>query len=255
MALYCEECFYTKFYKSNKKPLEGVRWWRCGRCGHVQLGYKPFAIQQPRELYIDIETSPNMSLLYDLRVPSKRVNEQMILKDWFIIGWSAEWMNCYNHKNFSAIVTPNQARAWDDSKILMPLRNLIDEADIVWGHNVNAFDKKKINTRLLLNGILPPAPYKTIDTLSLARRYFAFASNKLDFINNRLGLDGKHDVDLDDWKAVLQGDKDALKKILKYNINDVKEGIAMVKKLREWIVPFPNVLKIVREEQRGRKRR
>lgn len=254
--LRCEECFKTKFLKSNKKPYQGRRYWRCKNCGHIQLGYKPQVKQEPRELYIDIETSPNLSLLYDLRV-NGYINPQMVLKDWFIISWSAEWMNCYGHKNHSMHVSPKNAREWipswingtesrPDRDILKPLRELMDEADLIWGHNYKRFDRKKINTRLIVNHIQSPYPYKMVDTLTVARSVFAFSSNKLDEINKRLGNNPKHDVDLDDWKACLRGDESALDKIMKYNIGDVKEGIKMTKEMREWVVPFPNIDKYIK---------
>lgn len=256
MALYCEDCFKTKFLKSNKKPHEGRRWWRCENCGHVQLGYKPIIRQEPKELYIDIETSPNLALLYDLQVRSGYVNPEMILKDWFIISWSAEWMNCNNHKQYSAVVTAKDAKNWipswlagtessPDAKILKPLRDLMDEADLIWGHNYKKFDRKKINTRLIINNIPLPYKYKMVDTLAVAKSVFAFSSNKLEEINTRLGNNKKHDVNMDDWKNVLRGDTKTLNKILKYNIGDVKEGIAMAKKMRSWIDPFPKVSKYV----------
>lgn len=258
MALRCEECFKTKFLKSNKKPHQGRRYWRCKNCGHIQLGYKPQIQQEPRELYIDIETSPNLSLLYDLRVPSGYVNPEMILKDWFIISWSAEWMNCYGHKNYSMAVDPKDAKQWilswingtesnPDQKILKPLRDLMDEADLIWGHNYRRFDRKKINTRLIVNKIERPFDYKMVDTLAVAKGNFAFGSNRLDEINKRIGNNGKQDIGLDDYKAILRGDPKALKKVREYNIGDVKEGIAMVKQMREWVVPFPKLDRYVRE--------
>lgn len=243
--LRCSDCQYTRFLKSNKKPFEGRRWWRCGRCGNLELGYRPFVRQAPREIYIDIETSLNIGYFYDLKV-NGYLNPDLIKRDWFIISWSAEWMNCYGHKNFSACVTPKEAREGRDARIVKPLRDLIDEADIVWGHNYKRFDKKKINTRILLNGIEKPEEYKVVDTLQVARSQFAFASNKLDFINKRLGNGQKDAVDLHDWILCMEGDKKTLEKVLRYNIKDVKNGISMTKKIREWVVPFPNVAKITR---------
>lgn len=259
MALRCEECFNTRWLKSNKKPFQGRRYWRCKKCGHVQLGYKPQIQQEPRELYIDIETSPNLSLLYDLRVQSGYVNPEMLLKDWFIISWSAEWMNCYNHKNYSMSVKPQDAKNWipswlngteshPDKDILRPLRDLMDEADLVWGHNYKKFDRKKINTRLIVNKIPAPYEYKMIDTLAVAKGVFAFSSNRLDEINKRLGNGDKLDVNLDDWKNVLRGHAPTLKKVMAYNIGDVKEGIALTKDMRSWVSPFPKLDRYVRKD-------
>lgn len=259
MALHCEDCFKTKFLKSNKKPFEGRRWWRCANCGHLQLGYKPAVKQEPRELYIDIETSPNLGLLYDLRVPSGFINPDMIIKDYFIISWSAEWMNCYGHKNYKGVVSAKDAKDWifswlsgtesrPDENILRPLRDLMDEADLIWGHNYKKFDRKKINTRLLINRIPKPEDYKMIDTLQVARSVFAFGSNQLHQINKRLGNNGKEHIELEDWKDVLRGKQSTLKKIVSYNVGDVKEGIAMVKKMRAWVSPFPKIERYVRKD-------
>jgi hypothetical protein len=44
----------------------------------------------------------------------------------------------------------------------------MDEADIICAHNGDAFDIKKINSRLITNGFKPPSPFKTIDTLKAA---------------------------------------------------------------------------------------
>lgn len=250
MALLCEECFHTRFYKSNKKPFEGRRWWRCKKCGHVQLGYKPRIWQEPRELYVDIEIAPNKMevLTYDMKNYEHYYNADDIIQDWFIICWSAEWMNCFNHKNSAMCVLPKDARVGDDSHILKPLRDLLDEADIVWGHNIKKFDRKKINTRLILNSIQPPYPYKMIDTLQFARSNFSFASNRLAYLTKKLGVEQKDKMEPEDWQACMRGEKKFLDKAQKYNIKDVKVGIAVVKKMREWIVPFPKIGGYVRIE-------
>ena len=39
--------------------------------------------------------------------------------------------------------------------------------------------------------MIPPMPYKTIDTLKVARKEFAFSSNKQDYITKFLGLEEK----------------------------------------------------------------
>jgi hypothetical protein len=56
---------------------------------------------------------------------------------------------------------------------------LFDETDVIVAHNGDRLDIKKSNAWFIAYGLKPPSPYITIDTLKIARKYFAFASNKL----------------------------------------------------------------------------
>jgi DNA polymerase III epsilon subunit-like protein len=76
----------------------------------------------------------------------------------------------------------------------------MDEADLICAHNGDAFDIKKINSRLIVNGFKPPSPFKTIDTLKIARRVFKFDSNKLDNIGRYLS---RGPEDPQHWRGAL----------------------------------------------------
>jgi len=67
-----------------------------------------------------------------------------------------------------------------------------DEADIVVGHNLAGFDTKKLRGAWLELGLPEPRPFKTIDTLKVARE-FGFESNTLDALCKRLGIPAKTD--------------------------------------------------------------
>ena len=240
VILNCKTCYYTKFGKIGNVKQDGIslRLWKCLRCGNQQTDPLPFVRSQPRELYLDIETSPNMAFLWSLRVPGGYVNSDMLVRDWFVISWAASWMD--SKEVFSGVVTSRQAKNWDDSKILKPLWRLIDDADIVIGHNNDRFDLRKLNTRFLLHDYGVPRKYKTIDTLKVARKSFAFESNKLEFLNERLGNLPKHDMELADWMRIcLDGDLRTLDRMVRYNIGDVKEGKRLYARLRDWVIPFP----------------
>lgn len=238
----CQRCYYTKLAKVGKvtDPATGdkLRLWKCLRCGAQRTDDPPFIRSTPRELYFDIEVSPNMAFLWSLKVPSKYVNSDMIVKDWYCISWAASWMD--SREVFSGRVSPREAKRWDDSKILKPLWSLLDDADIVIGHNSSAFDVKKINTRFLLHGMGVPRPYRQLDTLKIARKYFAFESNKLDYLNARLGNLPKHEMELSDWiRICLHGDERTLERMVKYNRGDVVEGKKLYAKMRDWVHPLP----------------
>lgn len=238
--MQCNRCYFTKFGKIGKVNQDGIslRVWKCLRCSNQQTDPLPFARSMPKELYLDIETSPNMAFVWSLRVPGKFINSDMLVKDWFVISWAASWAD--SKEVFSGVVTSRDAKRWDDRKILRPLWSLIDDADIVIGHNSDKFDLKKLNTRFLLHDYGVPRRYRTIDTLKVARKYFSFESNKLEFINSRIGNLPKHEMELSDWiRICLEGDQRTLDKMRRYNIGDVKEGKKAYLKMKDWVMPFP----------------
>lgn len=132
--------------------------------------------------------------------------------------------------------------AWNDRALVESLWRLFNEADVLVGHNGDAFDIKKANARFIFHGLTPPEPYKTIDTLKIARRHFKFDSNRLDFIGQYLGVGrklphtGKHL-----WFGCMRGDKKSWATMKKYNAQDVVLLEKVYKKLRPWVANHPNL--------------
>jgi len=175
---------------------------------------------------------------YGLRVPSKYISPDNLDKEYYIICWSASYVG--SDKIWSDCVTPKEARDWSDKNILERLRDIMASADIIAGHNVDAYDMKRANTRFLLNGLDPVtteygASKKTIDTLKIARSKFTFESNRLDYISQRLGFRPKDDITNADWlKIVKTGDSKTLKKVNKYCAGDVDNGKLILQQLMKW---------------------
>lgn len=250
--LNCKECGGKKWYakidrktglqvKHHRKFDDGteydLRVWRCWRCGHAQEEVRPFIPLGIRTganiLYIDLEVSKSLMTNYGLKVPTKYIHHENLIHSYYIICWSASYLG--NNKVWSGCVTPEQALRWTDKEILQPLRDLMASADIIAGHNVDAYDLKRANTRFLLNGIEPVLEKKTEDTLKIARTKFSFESNTLDFINKALGLRPKDDISATDWNAIVRtGDEAALHRAMKYNRGDVVGGKAMLERLRKY---------------------
>ena len=229
----CPNCGGKKWLKTDKKSEDGIRYWRCFRCPTVVLGDRPFERQLPRTLYIDVETSlTDLYGSFGLKVHGEYLNPQLVRHPFYIICWSAMWID--THKLYSRCVTQEAALAWTDKDILRPLFDLMDMADVVAGHNVN-FDIKKINMRLLKNGFDKPEKFKTIDTLKIARSKFAFESNRLDDICIELGFRPKIDMCLADWIEIKEtGNPCILRKMQKYNKQDVTEGAKVLESLMGW---------------------
>lgn len=241
----CEECgsrhWRAKLNKSTGLQVvhkSGLRVFVCIKCGNVQEEERAVIPSSQRMsaniLYLDIETSKSLYFNYGSRVPSKYLNSDDLVHEWYIISWAASLVG--SETVWAQIVTPTQARAWDDSAILQRLHDLMDASEIIAGHNVDAFDFKRINTRFMLHGIPPITGKKTIDTLKIARAKLSLESNKLDWIEHRIGLLGKDKITNADWLAAMAGDSATLSRIKQYNIGDVTQG----KRVLEWLLPIAN---------------
>ena len=130
----------------------------------------------------------------------------------------------------------------DDSKLVKELWHLLDRAEIVVAQNGDAFDLKKINARFAYHNLPPPSPYRTVDTLKVARRYFAFSSNKLDHLGASLGLGRKLEHEgFPLWKRCMAGDSKAWKKMKAYNKQDVLLLEKVYYRFLPWIKNHPNL--------------
>lgn len=124
-----------------------------------------------------------------------------------------------------------------------------DEADIVVGHNLQGFDSKHLKAGWAEYGWMSPSPWKTVDTLKVARAEFAFESNTLDALCKRLGVVAKSDkYDARIAHAALAGDVKAQKKLKAYNQGDIKATEAVYDRLRPWIKNHPHLSMLNGEE-------
>lgn len=102
--------------------------------------------------------------------------------------------------------------------------------------NGDAFDIKKINTRFLEHGITPPSPYKTIDTLKVAKSKFAFNSFKLDDMARNLeeGRKVRH-RGFDMWRGCMAGKASDWRAMKVYNKRDVDLLARLYRRFLPWL--------------------
>ncbi len=214
------------------KHKNGNKVFICIYCGHAQeeehLFIPPKERVKANILYIDLEISKSIYYNYGAKVPSKYLRHTDLIQENFMIGWAASLMG--NDRVWSQFVSPKEARAADESKIVKRLWGLMDAAEIIAGHNVDGFDLKHCNTKFDKHGLPPIIEKKTIDTLKLARSKHRHESNTLDYLSKWYGLSGKEEVTDNDWKAAMNGDKKALDKTEYYCRNDVIIGKGLLDK-------------------------
>lgn len=226
--------------KSNYKPIT------------YNTVYKPFKEvinTSAKVLVLDIETAPIMA--YTWGIWNQNIQPSNIHSDWFCLTWAAKWL--FEDKVYSGKLTSKEAIAQDDSRIMLGIWQLLNEADIVIAHNGQKFDIPKLNTRFIINKLHPPLPYQQIDTLLHIRRQFGFTSNKLDYVNKLLNLPRKKENDgMPLWVECYKGNAKALKEMLEYNIEDVRILEETYLRIRAWIKPHPNMGLFILDENEHR---
>lgn len=186
-------------------------------------------------LFIDIETKPLESYLWRLFDEQKGL--PLLKADWSILSWSAKW---YGE---SKIHYRDQRRAKDlenDKVMLQPLWKMMDEADIIIGHNSKKFDVRRLNARFLKHGMGQPSGYRQIDTLVEAKKHFDLTSNSLEYVASYLRckfqkLTQRRFPGFELWRACLARNPKAWDEMAKYNQRDVLVLEEVYRKLSPWI--------------------
>jgi hypothetical protein len=197
--------------------------------------------KSPKILTLDIETAPIESYTWGLW--EQNVGLDMIKTDWSILAYCAKWLG-------KPKLVYEDMRGWkkqvrDDRHLMQGIWDLLDEADIVIGQNVRRFDLKKINARLITSGFGPYSPVRVVDTLDVAKKHFAFSSNKLAFTSLYLTDTPKSEhkkfPGFALWAECLQDNAEAWKEMEKYNKRDVVATEKLYLKFRPWIQHHPNL--------------
>ena len=196
-------------------------------------------MNKTKVLFLDIENSPNLGFTWGKWETDVIAFE----KEWYMLSFAYKWLG---EKSVSAYSLPDfKGYAKDktnDLVLLGELWKLLDVADVIIGHNVDRFDLRKTNARFLAHGFGVPSPYKTVDTLKVAKKYFFLNSNKLDHVCKYLGIGSKVETGgFGLWLACMSGDKNAWAKMVRYNKNDVVLTEKLYEKLKPWIFSHPNV--------------
>lgn len=178
--------------------------------------------------YIDIETTPMLGYAWQ--------------------AWDTNLVSVESDAGLLSIAyklndSPTQVRSrrtMSEKALTKKLWSIFDENDVIVAQNGDKFDIKMANKFFIKYGLNPPSPYKTVDTLKLARRYFKFAQNKLDYLAQFLLGESKISTNLDLWFACMNGDEVALRKMERYNKHDVDLLYRVYMKLRSWHTGHPN---------------
>jgi hypothetical protein len=191
----------------------------------------------PKVLIYDIETAPIVAHVWGLWENNVGLNQ--IDTDWHVLSWSAKWLGTPDNE-VMYMDQRDMKNIEDDSKLLKQIWNLLDMCDVVITQNGKRFDQKKLNARFVLNDMPPTSTYRHIDTAQLAKKHFAFTSNKLAYMTDKLCTKYKkltnhgqfqgHEL----WTQCLKGNLAAWLEMEKYNKYDVLSLEELYGKLAPW---------------------
>lgn len=184
-------------------------------------------------LVYDIEISPTLGWTYgEYDTNVLRVEKQPLL-----LSFSWKWLGS-DEPPKCEVISKLEAEAWNDKRLVMLLRDLFDEANLLVGHNIDRFDNRVMTGKFIDWGLKPPSPCKSWDTLKMARKH-KFGSNKLDALGNRFNEGRKTEVThADVWYNLLFGTAEehntAEKLMCQYNNQDV----ALTEKIFWHLMPY-----------------
>lgn len=188
-------------------------------------------------LLLDIETAPHLAYVWGTF--KQNIAPKQIAEYTQIISFAAKWLG-------KGDVYVSVAKDDKEEKVLLlQLRELLHEADIVVTHNGQKFDTPVVFGRMLVHRIGPPSPFHQVDTYAVARKEFRFASNSLENIAIQLGVRQKSGhkefPGFELWLECMKGNKKAWAELVEYNVQDVEVLEDVYNVMRPYMRGHPHV--------------
>ncbi len=191
-------------------------------------------------LILDIETAPETAYIW--KRFKETIGQTQIKESGYLLCMAWSWLDepvqsisLYNNRSWK------RGRRNDDYNIIKKAHELLNEADIVVGHNIRSFDMATINARFAYYGLTPPAPYKICDTLEVLRKRFRLPSNSLESASNYFNIEVKEKQPFTLWRDCMNGLPEAWERMVTYCEHDVKVTEQLYVKIRPWSDRHPNM--------------
>ena len=193
---------------------------------------------KPKILFLDIENLAHLIWAWDIW----ETNAIEVERPGHLLSMAYKWQGGKTQVIAQCDYKGYKPMSDDDAPLCRDIWKLLDEADVIIGHNAKGFDIKKINYRFMLHGLTPTSPYKIIDTLTSLKSVAKAPSASLNAISKDMKIGRKLENEgWDLWKKCYLGDKRAWKTMKKYNKQDVELLEKWYLKLRPWITNHPNL--------------
>lgn len=197
--------------------------------------------KSPRIILYDIETTHNLVATFQLK-NQDWINPDNIIRERYVV--CAAW-KVLGEKEVHAVSVLDNPKLYkknphDDLHVISELHKVLSEADVIIAHNGDSYDIKFTEGRMLIQGLDPLPPITKIDTLKAARDRFLLNANNLNYLGQILKVGKKTPTTPGLWLRVLNGDKAAIREMVRYNKQDVVLLEKVFLKLQPYIANHVN---------------
>lgn len=191
-------------------------------------------------LLLDMELTFGIYYAYPSKKP-QYLSDRNLIHDQFCTCAAWKWLD--EVSTYVVKITDSKKQFKEDFRndkvVAKKLHELMTQADLIVAHNGDEFDIKHANTLFRKHGLGPIPLRKSIDTLKMARKYFAFPGNSLDSLAKRFGGKGKNQKP--DWQKMTMGDRKEINRAAIYCKNDVIELERVFNEIKPYIQHFPTM--------------
>lgn len=177
-------------------------------------------MSEPRILIPDVETFPNLQMSWGCWPIYSPLNPDWIVRERSIICACWKWLGDKKIHEASVLDSPRRD-IFNDRHICEALADAINSSDAIVTQNGDRFDLPWARTRMVKHGMRPFKPVPTWDTKKMAKSYFYFNSNRLDYMGKFLLGEGKIKTEAELWLACMRGDRKAIRQMITYCKGDV----------------------------------
>lgn len=179
---------------------------------------------QTRILILDIETTPHD--VYTWGVWQQNVAPNQLKVPTRMIMWSARFLGERKRPT---------VRNESDDGFITDLAALFAEADVVVTYNGDKFDLLHINRELAERKLPPLRPVASVDLLKVVKQRFKLPYYRLDYVAGLFLGKGKTETGgFGLWQGYMNGEAKAIRKMAKYNQDDV----ILTEELYEFLIPW-----------------
>ena len=183
-------------------------------------------------MLLDIESAPAQAYVWGIWEQNVGLNQ--LIDSGRVLCWAAKWSD-QDQIEFSSEKKDGKRR------MMQKIHKLLNEADVVVHYNGSRYDIPILNREFLKLEMDPPAPYKQVDLLKVAKTRFKFLSNKLDFVAKTLGLGSKvRHKGFELWIECMEGKAEAWEQMEEYNRGDIILLEKLYNRVLPWIKNHPN---------------
>lgn len=195
------------------------------------------AERKAKVLLFDIETTPLLMWAFD----TFNANALKVEQDWYMLCWSARWLGGKQITKAIWDYEGYEPKSTDDRALVADLWKLLEEADIVVGHNGRKFDVRKTQAKGIEYKFSPLPPFKIVDTWVESKRLASFTSHRLGSLGEKLGIGEKLPTDKELWFSAMSGDAKAQKRMVRYCKQDTVLLEKLYLELRPYMRSHPNL--------------